>query len=409
MMKTKMISVLLTFCFLFTLAFPTLIAHADDEVVYESVYFITDSQEFDDEKSDAIAEAIARAGTPSSVIPIDLSSYENPFERLANEASAISDSIVIVELLSRMSLTAEQNETLPTEYLLNAFSTLKNNNCKIMFISGNDEDTYQDAIELLDYVDVHVNVDFVYLLVKGVVTKIELNEDTAGFYFIIDKNFCIPSNENTDFTKRWLFPYFKEVYGEEYANYNPIVGVPPVNSLFDFLAYTKNINFYGQAFGNSSQLYNYQNEASFDFGTNTSNIFVDNANRAYLIGLTNSSSSSEQWYSMVNWINNALYGKVFTIGFRGTGSCSYGFESSVTYTQIGTSRLMFYHVLTPSAEIFTLADIVADFIAGNNMSKYNNLIGRCAITYMPITASPDGWIPTHMVRNCYQVGSVSDD
>ena len=38
--------------------------------------------------------------------------------------------------------------------------------------------------------------------------------------------------------------------------------------------------------------------------------------------------------------------------------------------------------------------------------KYNNLTaGRCEITYMPVTISADGWIPTNLVLDCFQVDS----
>lgn len=400
MKKTKMISALLTFCFLFTLAFPTLTAHADDEIEYDKVYFITDSQEFYGYKANALSAAVSQ---PDDLITIPLWNYLNPFKELKNQANNIYNSIVIVELQSRMKTpdAYDIDQTLPTEYLSDAFLILKNNNCKIMFISGNDEDIYQADVELLDYVDVHVNVDFIYLLVKAVVTKIELNGDSGGFYFITDNTFSAPSNIDGSFAEKWLLPYFEEVYYENYSQDSSL----HANTFYEYLSRDMVINIYGQANGDSTDLFNYLTNQSVSFSYDTNSQFFDNVSRVYMIGRTYSTESNFIWYSMVDSLANALSSDlVFTIGLRGSSQISREFDPHVEYTQIGTTRLMFYGQLTPWDGIYTFYNIVSDFIAGDDMLQYANYSGQCPITYMPILASLDGWIPTHMVKNCYQVG-----
>lgn len=410
-MKNKMLSILLTFCFLFSLAFPTLIAHADDEIEYQNLYFITDTQEFYSNKCSAINQAMQQAGSSLDFEAIDLSNYgSNSFERFRNEANNIENSIVIVELTSRMTRN-NSSSVLPTQHLYNAFSTLKNNNCKIMFISGNSELTYQSSVALLDYVDVHVNVDFIYFLVSAIITKIESNSDSLGFYFITDNNFTVFRDNEKDFTLRWLMPYIEEIYDSAYSDYllQPKDEDENEKTFLEFLASDFNINFYGQRHGDSDLLFNYKNdEVDVGFASSSDSLFVNNINRAYMIGAINALNSNSRWYSMVNSLYNVFADdRVFTAGFYVSATAnSLGFAGGVEYTAIGAGRLMFYEQFTPAEGIYCLREIVSDFLADADMQKYNNLTaGRCEITYMPVTISADGWIPTNLVLDCFQVDS----
>lgn len=408
-MKNKMLSILLTFCFLFSLTFPTLIAHADNEIVYQNLYFVTDTNDLFSYKCDKIVQAMNQTSAASNFQSISLSN-SNSYAEFDTWSNGISNSIVIVDLNSRMPLH-NTSPVLPTQHLYSAFSRLKSNNCKIMFISGNDEDTYYNSRALLDYVDVHVNIDFIYFLVKAIITKITMNGDLEDYYFITDNNFTVDGDEEKDFTHRWLLPYFEEIYGLEYDTYIPEDDdESPIYTLLDYLAVRKNINFYGQVFGNVSQLRNYRySSGSIDFDSNLDGLF-NNANRAYMIGMLNTNSietNNSKWYYMVNRLNQVIYNKVFTAGFYASATAnSLGFAGEVEYTAIGAGRLMFYEQFTPAEGIYCLREIVSDFLADADMQKYNNLTaGRCEITYMPVTISADGWIPTNLVLDCFQVDS----
>lgn len=411
MMKTKMISVLLTFCFLFTLAFPTLIAHADDEVVYESVYYITDNRDFAQYTDSAVYNAYQQYAYSLEFTQINILRENTPdvFKEFYQYALDITEpSIVIVELISRIPRPgSNSNEPIAVEYLLDAFTWLKSRNCKIIFISGNDEDIYQDAVELLDYVDVHVNVDFEYMMVKGIVTKIALNEDTDSFYFIVDNTFCNLVMRAYDFTDRWLLPYIRYIYEDEYNDYYQNTTDSPKMD-FDEYIQSKDIKFFGQTQGNTLELYEYLSNQSVPFDSDSNGQFVNNIARAYMIGRTYSTSNSA-WYSMVNSLNAELSGsRVFTITLRGTNSSTLDFNSNVQHTELGIESLMFYGQITPPwTGIYTFSDIVTDFIAGVDMQKYNNLGGQCLVTYMPVIPSPDGWIPLRMSLPCFQVGSTT--
>lgn len=408
-MKNKMLSILLTFCFLFSLTFPTLIAHADDEIEYQNLYFVTDTNDdLFDYKCDTIEQAMYQTGAASNFQSVNLSN-SNSYAAFATWSNGISNSIVIVDLNLRMPLH-DTSPVLSTQHLNSAFSRLKRNNCKIMFISGNDEDTYYSSRALLDHVDVHVNMDFIYFLVKAIITKITMNEDLTDYYFITDNNFTVNGDERSDFTYRWLLPYFEEIYGSDYDTYIPEDDEEdPIYSFLDYLAVKKNINFYGQVFGNVSQLRNYRySSGSIDFDSNLDGLF-NNANRAYMIGMLNTNSTetyNSKWYYMVNRLNEVIHDKVFAARFYASAnSNSLGFNEEVEHASIGANRLMFYERYTPADGIYCLRDIVLDFLADEDMQKYNNINGRCEITYMPVTISEDAWIPESLVLDCYQVDS----
>lgn len=406
-MKKKMPSILLTFCFLFSLTFPTLTAHADNEIVYQNLYFVTDTNDLFSYKRDKIEQAMNQTGAASNFQSISLSNSYEDFDTWSN---GISNSIVIVDLNSRMPLH-NTSPVLPTQHLYSAFSRLKSNNCKIMFISGNSELTYQSSVALLDYVDVHVNVDFIYFLVSAIITKIEINSDSLGFYFITDNNFTVFRDSEKDFTLRWLMPYIEEIYDSAYSDYllQPKDEDENEKTFLEFLASDYNINFYGQRHGDSDRLFSYKNdEVDVDFASSSDSLFVNNINRAYMIGAINALNSNSRWYSMVNSLCNVFADdRVFTAGFYTSATAnSLGFAGGVEYTAIGAGRLMFYEQFTPAEGIYCLREIVSDFLADADMQKYNNLTaGRCEITYMPVTISADGWIPTNLVLDCFQVDS----
>ena len=405
-MKNKMLSILLTFFFLFSLAFPTLTAHADDEVEYQNLYFFTDAPDLYSEKRNAINQAMQQTGSSLNFISTDLSSYgDDSFEEFNNAASNIHDSIVIVELTSRMKLN-DPSPVLATQYLHNAFSTLKTNNCKIMFVSENSELIYQNSVALLDYVDVHVNIDFIYFLVSAIITKIEMNQDDDNFYFMTD-SFLVDGDNEKDFTHRWLMPYFREVYGAEYYSYVDENNETDSDLLFfNYLSEYKHINFYGQSNRGASQVFNYRAPAtSFYMDYASDSPFINGINSAYMIGYKNTTDYNGVWYSMVNQLTNGLSNKVFAAEFYASASEDYLVVNEMAESvSFGVNKLMFYEEYTPTGGIYSFREIVADFLAGADMQKYNNLNGgRCEITYMPIIISDGAWIPLDLVLDCLQV------
>lgn len=402
-MKKKMLSILLTFCFLFSLTFPTLTAHADNEIVYQNLYFVTDTNDLFSYKRDKIEQAMNQTGAASNFQSISLS---NSYEEFDTWSNGISNSIVIVDLNSRMPLH-NTSPVLPTQHLYSAFSRLKSNNCKIMFISGNSELTYQSSVALLDYVDVHVNVDFIYFLVSAIIAKIGMNQDDGNFYFMTNSYFTDLTEDEKDFTHRWLLPYFKEIYGLEYYSYVEENNETDSDLLFfNYLSEERSINFYGQNNRGASQVFNHRAPSTsiyMDYGSDSP--FINGINRAYMIGYKNTTDYNGVWYGMVNQLANTLSDRVFAAEFYVSAfEDNLEFNEMVDSVSIGINRLMFYEQYTPTGGIYSFREIVADFLADADMQKYNNLTaGRCEITYMPIIISADGWIPTNLVLDCLQV------
>ena len=406
MKSNKVLAFLLAFVALFAITVPTTVRADDgDEPVYEKLYFISDSSEYWGLKLNAVLNIGSACGLDYDKIEtMDISNSDNPFWIFYGNTPYIdNNSVVVVELLTRIKNESSTLYPSPIESLYLAFSSLKEKNCKVMFISGNDEDTLQGYTSFLNYVDVHINLDFKYALVKGIVSTVEKNAgDGIGgnFYFILDNIFSKPSNTDNDFVWRWLLPYYKEVYADEHAQYNTDHPDEPL-SIEDYLIEEKNIRFYGQVDMWDTVMYDYWTGASVRLNVNSVNDPFLSADKVYMIGVKNQNKVASKWCTMVRKLKSTfLPDSVFTAMLT-TQSCD-PLEIG-EYESVGATGLMFYDIIDTVEGIYTIYDILADFMSGANMQKYNNVGGVCEITYMPIIISDDGWFPIHLVMDCFQV------
>lgn len=183
-MKKKLLSALLVFATIFAIVLPNNV-QANTQNDFENIYLFSDNQEFFTYESQAINSCSLAANI------YDFTLIDDPVAALVNNVLSVADnSIVIVDIQKRLDIIKRNREEFSStnssvmfdlEYV---FSTLKTNNCKIMFISGTDEDTFYYRRSFLNYVDVHVDTDFLYSLVKGLIYRIENNAELG-----IDDNF----------------------------------------------------------------------------------------------------------------------------------------------------------------------------------------------------------------------------
>ena len=403
----------MAFATIFAILLPANV-QANTQNDFENIYLFSDNQEFFTYESQAINSCSLAANI------YDFTLIDDPVAALVNNVLSVADnSIVIVDIQKRLDIIKRNREEFSStnssvmfdlEYV---FSTLKTNNCKIMFISGTDEDTFYYRRSFLNYVDVHVDTDFLYSLVKGLIYRIENNAELGiddNFYIITDEIFYNPNDSKVDFTKKWVYPYFEETYFSEYYSLiqnSELLDETRNLSFCDYLHDIKKIRLYGKTDYNSTTLYNYLKSTIFntitteyDLGFGINNYFK-NTNQAYFTGFMNYSKNSGNWCHIINSLKYYLPNDLINVMMLNTDAISESLNID-EYNCIGETRPMFFGEIMPFDEIFTFSDILFDFISDNDMQKYNNLPGQCDITYMPITIGDNGWIPIRMVKNCYQ-------
>ena len=137
----------------------SLTAKAENEPL--DLYYISDSSE---PIYDELLEEIC--GEYENRMEINLTSLAFPdevFENLFFETNFFldkinSDSLVILDIRNSIRPMPNDDDTW-ADYLLNFFQSVKDENCRTMFICGTDEARFNDDTEFLDYVDVHSNTD----------------------------------------------------------------------------------------------------------------------------------------------------------------------------------------------------------------------------------------------------------
>lgn len=414
-MKKKILSTLLAFATLFAIALPTNVyADFGDDVTYENLYLITDNHYFFDYESAIATNLASNAGLNITDKIIHIQPLDDSFSRLETIANNVAhNSIVIVDIQERIPVVHNNAYSIEVNKLYNAFGILKSKDCKIMFISGNDEDTLQnlysstpDYLEFLDYVDVHVNDDFYFVLVKAVITRLEeLLSDTpnAKYSIILDAALRNDQSDKDDFAKRWIMPYLEEVYQDEYSDYNQNANNENYSDIYTYLSEKNGLSIYGQSSIESNMFYNYLNNTTSPLNTTSLDQSLFELDKVFMCGTATPSQIGSPWQELNSAINNAMPEKFFSMVFQ-TAVMNLADLDITPLHNIGISELMFFGLVDSSDGIYTLNEMIADFINNDDMQKYNNMVGRrCAITYMPMLASSNGWIPSHLILNCLQI------
>ncbi len=246
--------------------------------------------------------------------------------------------------------------------MLEVFSAFKSNGCEIMLILGVDEMRLQTCNEFLDYVDFHVNTDAVFIFVNNLVRVIEefmaenAPEESKEFE---NYSVCINSLADPDVMdwamKDLIIPYLREKASLS-------------DALEDYEVLEQCEDLYNVYWNtNISAVTDYVFALAFDVPD---------------------PSSIPQWGNMLAASNdiNLAFGHL-------VGSVAWQEETGV------------YDGGIPTVLWDTVDAAVGDFIAGNDLSGYQNWSGRCEITCKPISFSEDGWMQYPTYRECWQIYS----
>lgn len=264
-------------------------------------------------------------------------------------------------------------ESFPDSFLYNLFGNLKEHDCKIMFIDGTNEIRYVGHDAFLDYVDIHINVDVFFALVSNMF--LQACQTCGGdmqlrdLSFILDKSLT-ENIEYMDYQKSWFFnnyfdAYFKSVYESELLS----GGVSRAQLLQSYgiqtLCHTPDDT-------SADRFYALEATAFTDLNT----FLSDNSNPVFSMGAT----YLGQTYSL-DWIRLMTAGRTaasrdFPIYIHNDANYAFGEYSAPDV----------YPLTQPD-----LFDVMADFLADEDMTVYNNVEGRCIVTYCPLCAN-NGWL-----------------
>ncbi len=452
MNKYKLFIMLLVLTFsLSTVIAPSVFAYEgfDENIApstYEHVYFISDATEFSNYKQTVITTAATNKGfLPNEIDFLQLNSYNAVINYFTE--NVLENSIVIVELTTDIkggiytaSIQTNNVFSARVSSLTAIFQALKTNGCMVMLVAATDEDSIvhyekdqnadDNSNKFLDYVDVYVNVDFKYMLVKGMVYQVE-GEDGSGTLnnstVIFDSSLTAGDFNlgGHGFLKDWFYEYVDAMF---YAEYEEAKSANNQLTYDNFLTDNVKLQVYVQnsntneykrvihdvvrnnpqnvlqstVVGSESIVFNLENEND-PFGGNN---FYEQTENIYFMGMGNQSKvTNTGWFDFIEYMLNIE--NVTSIDEnKSIKSMHYlvqnidisRFLNEEDFLTVGQTRLMFYGDIEEVADgIYTFEDIVTDFIYENDLNKYNNTASRCDIAYTPMLIGDSGWIPVELI------------
>ena len=366
----------------------------DTPEAFDSFYYISDDPQSSTRYQDLL-DATALNGhycylgnfSTSNTPELQVQAYMQSIGTCAYQS--ISNAYVIFEIQKRFTRvdTAVNEPELPA--MLNTiFSTLQENNCRIMFISGTDEALYApDYNYFLEYVDVHVNVDIWYTFMSTIFYKAYLENGQQSLHnitFILDRNLSneiediqslsntliISNNEpfkNYWFINNYIITYLCKQYAEEIRQNN-----------WTYLDLLNETNI---------KIICHMNENTFYDVTANERIVIDEIDTndlcgrlfneyIYAIGYADSGYSySANWLDLIQTIKNDCDLSFPVYLFN---PLAYTFDS--------------YNSLFTAGAPTDIYPVMLAFLQNMNMSSYNNWSGLCLVTHKALNFGPNGWL-----------------
>ena len=302
----------------------------------------------------------------------------------------VSNTYVIFEMQQSlgMSIINEGEEGIPLFNLFQSmFSSMKGNGCEIMFIFGTEEERWAEYNDFLDYVDIHINTDILYLFLGNVFTDMkEESEDwrLKDVAFIFDAGLTShPEGSSVQegwFFSNWFIPYIKQVYKEEFSGGEYAEEVFEDNRI---LCHVQGNIYYDAV---------YDTEITF-----TAESMAEQLSGYILCPIGYYPAENDYgWLLEMENLRDALW-EYFPIYVYNTGS-RVPLWGEAIYT---------------SGQFNSIREIIEEFVNGEDMGDYDNWTGRCDITHFPMEISEDGWMsmPSHdsPFPNCWKCCMTDDE
>lgn len=348
---------------------------------YSSIYFYSNNEENYNACQEYIRNLALDSNISSNNIHMIVEPYDIFEEYIYVEYEAgtfnYSNALVIFDMSAGIMDNHDPNiepELYFVRILKNIFSSLKERNCKIMFICGTQEirfstpeeprDSQGNLNEFLDYVDIHVNVSTFDPFYMSMIVRIEKETNGSNATLIFD--------ENTQLYDK-VIDYYQRKY-----DYNNLTVDDPDYSIEKYLydTYRFQIIRYDE---NSQTFMNQNGEISDD-------VFhlIEN-NVVYPIGMVNDLINFSQWADKINCAKNKfIYVRwsVFVYNQLGIG---------ISHCNI-LGALYHLYAYKYGRYVVRMNSVISDFINGEDLTPYNNRYGRCQITYRPLSSGRYGWL-----------------
>ncbi len=397
---------------------------------YTSLYYYSNNQSSDNDYLGYIKQEAGRYGITQNNIHTftrDCEDFESMLlSQYPDGITGIRNAIVIFDMSA--GFYQGSKSLLFVDFLYETFSDMKKNNCRIMFICGNEEirfstpgdeyDSVHNTNRFLDYVDIHINLDWFSPFYMSMIADIEdqtggnnftiifeaddltrndgkdlINYESTLLDLLLDyynrKYDCFTAFKNQtgkriDVYLDFILDYLKESYGINIIRYNPLLDVyiAPDYVGFDDNGYNQTTEYYCSELELSSDIY----AAAIAYDEDNISEWLDD-----LIYTENQITYS----TFSTYIYNAACLDLENII---TGNIS---DLSPMYTAYGYQ----YSVYGSSME-----NVLHDFIYENDLSGYDNWFGRCDITYKPYPYGDGSWMRNFVYgedENSYVFGDIS--
>ncbi len=375
-------------------AVPVFASNGDDSAptpqfeAYDKLYYFSDSNNAQQRLEDYIQNYLYEYDSMfmyhhTETEFIDLSPYNQEsllnyfYSDFVRDYYDIENSFIIFEL-SKIGV----NDAIAS-YLDYLFYDYKyNNNCKIMFISGTDEQWYSER-RFLEWVDIHFDTDLFYDFMTNIMHRAGKSQgkDFDELTFIFDKslNYGIMEYNNPKshtILNTFIIKALLSLNHEDINNNNPPYLLRDV-----FTNYNVNLLFYIE----EGKYYDAIKDVVYDM-----DYYEDNDELNYMLNSTHVIAIGTSWlgYDEVqSFIDNTQ--ELFNI--YGLSNVEFYIYNPDNYPVYSISEYHEYHTRALGLEE-QLSNVIYDFIMGNDLTVYNNWTGRCDVTYKLITFGPDGWM-----------------
>lgn len=419
-------SVLITLLSLMPMISSTYVYASDNEFegpIYSNIYYFTDYEGSKYYCRDFLNDYI------------DLYKYQNPnfgeffyeyvkydyekymyYNNYYNVDIAEDNSLVIVEysgqfynLITSGNYTVYECEEIYCDFfnkLSEAFENLKRRGCTVVFICDTDEERFSDYAGFLDYVDMHINTDKLYLFMTSVIYLAE-NSGYAPTFFLSEWF------HYDNYIRDWFFPYYMRMYqipNDPYSPYdyyfidnlqnkleadNIQLILQEGGILTDWVS-GKTLNIIGASNDYYLQEFlNYKTEGFFPMGW----AFPDNFK--YFL----------EFFSDLYKLYAGQAGDFFMYGMSlsefefeaMTSNCDYSLD--IFHCNTGRNFLN-DHYYNEGTEVYedetNIQKIFYSLLFETDWTEYNNWTGICDISYKA-TFIGDGWMTGHNDPECWKL------
>lgn len=391
-LKTVFVSLSMAFLFLLACAFPMLgglnaAAAENDEPTSGHLYYFSDSAESAARCRQFVADGLINTYT---LYYYATGTFTDTFRANFNNGAYndISNSYVIFEMAST-ELTEQIDDgstTLFTDDLTDFFSYLKTNGCKIMFISATDEARYtpdptnygeNPYSAFLDYVDIHVKVDFFFTFTYNIYYRAQAGNTTTDTPFQYTSFLLDSAMFYGNGSKIISNSAFGHYFVPHILDYQRELIEGTQSPLSDVLDHFKIKVFYYNTPNIWVQILSQSAQVPYEFN-NTGDLFDAIHNDAYCaIGTSwGGETYMNSWLEQLQSIQ-AAYELSFPVYLYNSNGYNITVDAPQNLYQVGKISYEY---------------IYKEFLVREDLSGYNNVVGRCEVTHSPMLAGNGGWM-----------------